>query len=61
MANEEDAWWNKVPLNNLDLSSNQLTQLSPKIANLCSLTTLTVSFCYDSCKTQEKYKISLKC
>lgn len=43
VANEEDAWWNKVPLNNLDLSSNQLTQLSPKIANLCSLTTLTVS------------------
>ncbi|KAI8130217.1 hypothetical protein FF38_12561 [Lucilia cuprina] len=42
VANEEDAWWNKVPLNNLDLSSNQLTQLSPKIANLCSLTTLTL-------------------
>ncbi|KAM7364317.1 leucine rich repeat containing flyers-cup isoform 2-T2 [Cochliomyia hominivorax] len=42
VANEEDAWWNKVPLNNLDLSSNQLTQLSPKISNLCSLTTLTL-------------------
>ncbi|KAH8382664.1 hypothetical protein KR009_004680 [Drosophila setifemur] len=39
---EEDAWWNQVPLNNLDLSSNTLTHLSPKIENLQSLTVLTV-------------------
>jgi len=25
---EEDAWWNQVPLNNLDLSSNTLTPIS---------------------------------
>lgn len=43
VAKEDDAWWNQLPLANLDLSSNQLTQLSPKIENLCSLTTLTVS------------------
>lgn len=43
VVNEEEAWWNRVPLNNLDLSSNHLTKLSPKIANLASLTTLTVS------------------
>uniref|UniRef100_A0A1I8NUC0 Leucine-rich repeat-containing protein 40 n=1 Tax=Stomoxys calcitrans TaxID=35570 RepID=A0A1I8NUC0_STOCA len=42
VAKEEDAWWNQLPLNNLDLSSNQLVQLSPKIENLCSLTTLTL-------------------
>ncbi|XP_005186465.1 leucine-rich repeat-containing protein 40 isoform X1 [Musca domestica] len=42
VAKEEDAWWNQLPLNNLDLSSNQLIQLSPKIENLCSLTTLTL-------------------
>lgn len=46
VANEEDAWWNQMPLNNLDLSSNQLTKLSPKIANLASLTTLTVSLSF---------------
>lgn len=40
---EEDAWWNQVPLNNLDLSSNALTHLSSKIENLASLTVLTVS------------------
>ncbi|XP_017035694.1 leucine-rich repeat-containing protein 40 isoform X7 [Drosophila kikkawai] len=40
---EEDAWWNQVPLTNLDLSSNTLTHLSPKIANLQqSLTVLTL-------------------
>ncbi|KRK03620.1 leucine-rich repeat-containing protein 40 isoform X3 [Drosophila yakuba] len=39
---EEDAWWNQVPLNNLDLSSNTLTHLSPKIVNLQSLTVLTL-------------------
>ncbi|XP_043656083.1 leucine-rich repeat-containing protein 40 isoform X3 [Drosophila teissieri] len=39
---EEDAWWNQVPLNNLDLSSNTLTHLSPKIENLQSLTVLTL-------------------
>lgn len=40
---EEDAWWNQVPLSNLDLSSNTLTHISPKIANLQqSLTVLTV-------------------
>ncbi|KAH8295424.1 hypothetical protein KR018_011005, partial [Drosophila ironensis] len=39
---EEDAWWNQVPLNNLDLSSNALTHLSPKIENLQSLTVLTL-------------------
>lgn len=39
---EEDAWWNQVPLNNLDLSSNTLTHISPKIENLQSLTVLTV-------------------
>ncbi|XP_030369993.1 leucine-rich repeat-containing protein 40 isoform X6 [Scaptodrosophila lebanonensis] len=37
---EEDAWWNQVPLNNLDLSSNALTHISPKIENLQSLTVL---------------------
>ncbi|BFF92869.1 leucine-rich repeat-containing protein 40 [Drosophila madeirensis] len=37
---EEDAWWNQVPLTNLDLSSNALTKLSPKIENLQSLTVL---------------------
>lgn len=40
---EEDAWWNQMPLTNLDLSSNALTHLSPKIENLETLTTLTVS------------------
>ncbi|XP_070073869.1 leucine-rich repeat-containing protein 40 isoform X3 [Drosophila takahashii] len=39
---EEDAWWNQVPLNNLDLSSNTLTHISPKIENLQSLTVLTL-------------------
>ncbi|KAH8251819.1 hypothetical protein KR038_008993 [Drosophila bunnanda] len=40
---EEDAWWNQVPLTNLDLSSNTLTHISPKIANLQqSLTVLTL-------------------
>ncbi|XP_017117340.1 leucine-rich repeat-containing protein 40 isoform X5 [Drosophila elegans] len=39
---EEDAWWNQVPLNNLDLSSNTLMHLSPKIENLQSLTVLTL-------------------
>ncbi|KPU79886.1 uncharacterized protein Dana_GF18150, isoform B [Drosophila ananassae] len=39
---EEDAWWNQVPLNNLDLSSNALTHLSSKIENLASLTVLTL-------------------
>lgn len=38
--NEEDAWWNQVPLNNLDLSSNALTHISPKIENLLTLTVL---------------------
>ncbi|XP_017968997.1 leucine-rich repeat-containing protein 40 isoform X6 [Drosophila navojoa] len=38
--NEEDAWWNQVPLNNLDLSSNALTHISPKIENLSTLTVL---------------------
>lgn len=42
VAKEEDAWWNQVPLSNLDLSSNALTSLSPKISNLCSLTSLIV-------------------
>ncbi|SPP80311.1 leucine-rich repeat-containing protein 40 isoform X3 [Drosophila guanche] len=37
---DEDAWWNQVPLTNLDLSSNALTKLSPKIENLQSLTVL---------------------
>ncbi|XP_022231872.2 LOW QUALITY PROTEIN: leucine-rich repeat-containing protein 40 [Drosophila obscura] len=37
---EEDAWWNQVPLTNLDLSSNALTHISPKIENLQSLTVL---------------------
>ncbi|XP_014089988.2 leucine-rich repeat-containing protein 40 isoform X5 [Bactrocera oleae] len=39
---EEDAWWNQMPLTNLDLSSNALTHLSPKIENLETLTTLTL-------------------
>ncbi|XP_054734849.1 leucine-rich repeat-containing protein 40 isoform X2 [Anastrepha obliqua] len=39
---EEDAWWNQMPLTNLDLSSNALTHLSPKIENLDTLTTLTL-------------------
>ncbi|XP_067619510.1 leucine-rich repeat-containing protein 40 isoform X2 [Eurosta solidaginis] len=39
---EEDAWWNQMPITNLDLSSNALTHLSPKIENLDSLTTLTL-------------------
>lgn len=43
---EEDAWWNQMPLTNLDLSSNALTHLSPKIENLETLTTLTVSLAY---------------
>ncbi|XP_023163462.2 leucine-rich repeat-containing protein 40 isoform X6 [Drosophila hydei] len=38
--NEADAWWNQMPLNNLDLSSNSLTNLSPKIENLITLTVL---------------------
>ncbi|XP_032597387.1 leucine-rich repeat-containing protein 40 isoform X2 [Drosophila grimshawi] len=38
--NEEDAWWNQVPINNLDLSSNALTHISPKIENLLTLTVL---------------------
>lgn len=38
--NEEDAWWNQVPLNNLDLSSNSLSHISPKIENLLTLTVL---------------------
>lgn len=38
--NEEDAWWNQVPLKNLDLSSNSLTHISPKIENLLTLTVL---------------------
>ncbi|KAL7726874.1 hypothetical protein ACLKA6_000891 [Drosophila palustris] len=38
--NEEDAWWNQQPINNLDLSSNALTHLSPKIENLLTLTVL---------------------
>ncbi|KAH8414663.1 hypothetical protein KR215_011737, partial [Drosophila sulfurigaster] len=38
--NEEDAWWNQQPLNNLDLSSNALTHISPKIENLNTLTVL---------------------
>ncbi|KAM8703043.1 hypothetical protein ACLKA7_005390 [Drosophila subpalustris] len=38
--NEEDAWWNQQPINNLDLSSNALTHLSPKIENLSTLTVL---------------------
>ncbi|XP_068152899.1 leucine-rich repeat-containing protein 40 isoform X4 [Drosophila tropicalis] len=39
---EEDAWWNQVPLINLDLSSNTLSRLSPKIENLMTLTVLTL-------------------
>uniref|UniRef100_A0A0K8W6D1 Leucine-rich repeat-containing protein 40 n=1 Tax=Bactrocera latifrons TaxID=174628 RepID=A0A0K8W6D1_BACLA len=39
---EEEAWWNQMPLTNLDLSSNALTHLSPKIENLETLTTLTL-------------------
>ncbi|XP_034487091.1 leucine-rich repeat-containing protein 40 isoform X5 [Drosophila innubila] len=38
--NEEDAWWNQMPINNLDLSSNALTHVSPKIENLLTLTVL---------------------
>ncbi|KAH8311332.1 hypothetical protein KR044_005721 [Drosophila immigrans] len=38
--NEEDAWWNQQPINNLDLSSNALTHISPKIENLNTLTVL---------------------
>ncbi|ALC46792.1 f-cup [Drosophila busckii] len=37
---EEDAWWNQVPISNLDLSSNTLTQISPRIENLTTLTVL---------------------
>ncbi|XP_033234676.1 leucine-rich repeat-containing protein 40 isoform X4 [Drosophila pseudoobscura] len=37
---DEDAWWNQVPLTNLDLSSNALSHISPKIENLQSLTVL---------------------
>ncbi|XP_064550396.1 leucine-rich repeat-containing protein 40 isoform X3 [Drosophila montana] len=37
---EEDAWWNQVPLENLDLSSNALSHISPKIENLLTLTVL---------------------
>ncbi|XP_023036309.2 leucine-rich repeat-containing protein 40 isoform X2 [Drosophila willistoni] len=37
---EEDAWWNQVPITNLDLSSNTLSRLSPKIENLMTLTVL---------------------
>ncbi|KAH8388453.1 hypothetical protein KR093_006575 [Drosophila rubida] len=38
--NEDDAWWNQQPLNHLDLSSNALTHISPKIENLSTLTVL---------------------
>lgn len=40
---EEDAWWNQIPLNNLDLSSNQLTQISNRLEKLTSLTCLSVN------------------
>ncbi|KAL9898331.1 leucine rich repeat containing flyers-cup isoform 1-T1 [Glossina fuscipes fuscipes] len=40
VAKEEDAWWNQVPIRNLDLSSNQLTHLSPKIEKLNTLNAL---------------------
>lgn len=43
--NEEDElWWNQKELANLDLSSNSLSVISPKIENLHSLTVLNVSF-----------------
>ncbi|KAL9893517.1 leucine rich repeat containing flyers-cup isoform 3-T3 [Glossina fuscipes fuscipes] len=40
VAKEEDAWWNQVPIRSLDLSSNQLTHLSPKIEKLNTLNAL---------------------
>uniref|UniRef100_T1GFI2 Leucine-rich repeat-containing protein 40 n=1 Tax=Megaselia scalaris TaxID=36166 RepID=T1GFI2_MEGSC len=37
---EDELWWNQKELTNLDLSSNSLTSISPKIQNLYSLTVL---------------------
>lgn len=51
VAKEEDAWWNQVPIRTLDLSSNQLTHLSPKIEKLNTLNVLMV-------KPKKKKKIS---
>lgn len=40
---EDELWWNQKELTNLDLSSNSLSSISPKIENLNSLTILSVS------------------
>jgi hypothetical protein len=38
-----DRWWEHEPLTWLDLSSNCITEISPKINNLVTLTVLNVS------------------
>ncbi|XP_037947426.1 leucine-rich repeat-containing protein 40-like [Teleopsis dalmanni] len=38
----EEAWWDQVPLTNLDLSSNSLTTVSPQIIKLEDLTILSL-------------------
>jgi hypothetical protein len=38
-----DKWWEHEPLRWLDLSSNCITEISPKIRNLVMLTVLNVS------------------
>ena len=44
-----ERWWEHEPLSWLDLSSNCITDLSPDIKNLSSLTVLNVSACNHFC------------
>lgn len=54
-SERDDIWWKQQPLINLDLSSNSLAVISPKIGDLCELTVLDVSFFFN-----ERAELSLK-